>query len=66
MADNQPDRDERPKMTTRVYTMAHDGIVTARRAIVTVLAAGWGWTVPSPGRSRPPLRLVGAAVERAA
>ncbi|MFC9220021.1 hypothetical protein ACFT8W_04365 [Streptomyces hygroscopicus] len=37
MADNQPDRDERPKMTMRVYTMTHNGIVTARRAIVTVL-----------------------------
>ncbi|GAA0507305.1 MULTISPECIES: hypothetical protein [Streptomyces] len=38
MADRQPDRDERPKMTMRVYTMAHDGIRVTRRAIVAVLA----------------------------
>ncbi|MBP8532211.1 hypothetical protein [Streptomyces sp. MK37H] len=37
MADNQPDRDERPKMTMRVYTVARNGIVTTRRAMVTVL-----------------------------
>ncbi|MCQ8834247.1 hypothetical protein [Streptomyces malaysiensis] len=38
MIGNQPDRDQRPKMTLRVYTMAHNGIVTARRAVVAVLA----------------------------
>ncbi|MBA6436191.1 MULTISPECIES: hypothetical protein [Streptomyces] len=37
-ADSRPDRDKRPKMTMRVYTMAHNGIVTTRRAIVSVLA----------------------------
>ncbi|NEW75127.1 hypothetical protein [Streptomyces rhizosphaericus] len=37
MADNRPDRDERPKMTMRVYTVARNGIVTTRRAMVTVL-----------------------------
>ncbi|GLV80084.1 MULTISPECIES: hypothetical protein [Streptomyces] len=37
-ADNPPDRGERPTMTMRVYTMARDGVVTARRAMVTVLA----------------------------
>ncbi|MFE5165436.1 hypothetical protein ACFRNT_44435 [Streptomyces sp. NPDC056697] len=36
-ADNPPVRFERPTMTMRVYTMARDGIVTARRAMVTVL-----------------------------
>lgn len=38
MIGNQPDRDQRPKMTLRVYAMAHNGIVTARRAVVAVLA----------------------------
>ncbi|AGP58070.1 hypothetical protein [Streptomyces rapamycinicus] len=38
MADRQPDRDKRPKMTMRVYTMAHDGIRITRSAIVAVLA----------------------------
>ncbi|WP_413799364.1 hypothetical protein [Streptomyces iranensis] len=28
---------ERPRMTMRVYTATRDGIVTARRAVVTVL-----------------------------
>lgn len=28
---------ERPRMTMRVYTMARDGMVTARRALVAVL-----------------------------
>ncbi|GAA0946963.1 MULTISPECIES: hypothetical protein [Streptomyces violaceusniger group] len=37
MSDDRPDRNERPKMTMRVYTMAHNGIVTTRRAMVTVL-----------------------------
>ncbi|MFJ1994583.1 hypothetical protein [Streptomyces asiaticus] len=37
MSDDRPDRDGRPKMTMRVYTMAHNGIVTTRRAMVTVL-----------------------------
>ncbi|MFD8460041.1 hypothetical protein [Streptomyces antimycoticus] len=37
MADNHPHRDERPKMTMRVYTMSHDGIVTTWHAMVTVL-----------------------------
>ncbi|MCG0290332.1 hypothetical protein [Streptomyces sp. PSAA01] len=36
-ADSAPDQGERPTMTMRVYTMARDGIVTARRAMVTVL-----------------------------
>ncbi|EXU69901.1 hypothetical protein Z951_00040 [Streptomyces sp. PRh5] len=37
MADDRPARDERPKMTMRVYTMARNGNVTTRRAMVTVL-----------------------------
>lgn len=37
MADNQSDGDERPKMTLRVYTVARNGIVTTRRAMVAVL-----------------------------
>lgn len=36
-ANNQPGLGERPTMTMRVYTMARDGIVTARRVMVTVL-----------------------------
>ncbi|WP_368661714.1 hypothetical protein [Streptomyces sp. NA02950] len=28
---------ERPRMTMRVYTVARDGMVTARRAVVAVL-----------------------------
>ncbi|GAA3637111.1 hypothetical protein [Streptomyces iranensis] len=36
-ANNPSKRGERPTMTMRVYTMARDGIVTARRAMVTVL-----------------------------
>ncbi|CAM5489732.1 putative protein OS=Streptomyces antimycoticus OX=68175 GN=SANT12839_037190 PE=4 SV=1 [Streptomyces antimycoticus] len=36
-ADSPPDRSERPAMTMRLYSMARDGIVTARRAMVSVL-----------------------------
>ncbi|MEU5607970.1 hypothetical protein AB0H03_04300 [Streptomyces sparsogenes] len=36
-ADNPPDRGEQPRMTMRVYTVARDGMVTARRAMVAVL-----------------------------
>ncbi|MFK4190066.1 hypothetical protein ACI2L4_39785 [Streptomyces sparsogenes] len=36
-ADNQPEGDDRPRMTMRVYTVARDGIVTARRAMVAVI-----------------------------
>ncbi|MGW3570137.1 hypothetical protein ACWDSL_40785 [Streptomyces sp. NPDC000941] len=53
MADNQPGRGERPKMTMRVYTIAHGGIVTARRAIVAVLA-GEKSDVYSMGQAWPP------------
>ncbi|MBU3870454.1 hypothetical protein KN815_42365 [Streptomyces sp. 4503] len=38
MADSRPNRDERPKMTMRVYTVARDGTGSTRRAMVAVLA----------------------------
>ncbi|MGO4430295.1 hypothetical protein AB4Z54_68945 [Streptomyces sp. MCAF7] len=53
MAESQPNRDERPKMTMRVYTMAHDGIVIARHAIVAVLA-GENSDAYSLGQAWPP------------
>ncbi|MBL1098049.1 hypothetical protein [Streptomyces coffeae] len=37
MADNEPYGGERPRMTMRVYTMARDGVVTARRPAVAIL-----------------------------
>ncbi|MGO4420466.1 hypothetical protein AB4Z54_17485 [Streptomyces sp. MCAF7] len=53
MAGNQPDRGERPKMTMRVYTMAADGVVIARRALVAVLA-GESSDAYSLGQAWPP------------
>ncbi|ASQ94729.1 hypothetical protein [Streptomyces sp. 11-1-2] len=53
MAGNRPDRDELPKMTMRVYTMAHNGIVTTRRAIVAVLDGQKG-DAYSLGQAWPP------------
>ncbi|MEU5638855.1 hypothetical protein [Streptomyces milbemycinicus] len=53
MADGRPEPDKRAKMTMRVYTKAHDGIVTARRAIVAVLAGEKG-DAYSLGQAWPP------------
>ncbi|WP_432252271.1 hypothetical protein [Streptomyces sp. HNM1019] len=53
MADNRLRRDDQPKMTMRVYTMARNGIVTTRRAIVAVLDGQKG-DVYSLGQAWPP------------
>ncbi|WP_413801144.1 hypothetical protein [Streptomyces iranensis] len=52
---NKPNRGERPAMTMRVYTMARDGFVIARRAMVTVLVGEKSDTY-GLGQAWPPCR----------
>ncbi|WP_062008735.1 hypothetical protein [Streptomyces hygroscopicus] len=56
---------ERPRMTMRVYTMARDGMVTARRALVTVLA-GEDVNPYALGQAWPPCRCPRHREENAA
>ncbi|MEE4585259.1 MULTISPECIES: hypothetical protein [Streptomyces violaceusniger group] len=45
---------EPPRMTMRVYTMARDGIVTARRAVVAVLVGKESTDAYALGQAWPP------------
>ncbi|WP_313905788.1 hypothetical protein [Streptomyces malaysiensis] len=45
---------EGPRMTMRVYTMARDGIVIARRAVVTVLVGRDSTDAYGLGQAWPP------------
>nr|WP_247204834.1 hypothetical protein [Streptomyces sp. AgN23] len=54
MADKSRGGGEAPRMTIRVYTMARDGIVTARRAVVAVLVGKDSTDAYALGQAWPP------------